>query len=110
MQEETILLTQLDRDRLKVPHEVSKARITRRNATEQLKVADRWIRTLVGRIEGDRAMIHGLRGRPSTQRVSDTVQKRAIEIVKREYADFGPTPASEYLRQVRAVHGGVHGS
>ena len=41
MQEETLLLTQDDRDRLKVLHEVRKGHITQRQAAEQLKLNDR---------------------------------------------------------------------
>jgi hypothetical protein len=54
---------------------------------------------LVGRIEakGDRAIIHGLRGQASTHKIAEKTEKRAIVIIEREYADFGPTLASEYL-------------
>jgi len=99
MQEEELLLKQRDRDFLKVLHEVGKGHITQRQAAEQLKVTDRWIRVLLGRIrqKGDRAVVHGLRGRPSRRRISEKVRKRAVEIVAREYADFGPTLAAEYL-------------
>lgn len=99
MHEEELLLTQRDRDFLKVLHEARRGHITQREAAEQLKVTDRWIRELLARVRKnkDRAVVHGLRGRPSPHRISETVEKRAIEIVGREYADFGPTLASEYL-------------
>src|SRR6266849_1969205 len=80
MQEETLLLTQNDRDRLKVLHEVRKGHITQRQAAEQLKLTDRWIRELV-------------------ERIAEKGEKQAMEIVGREYADFGPTLASEYLER-----------
>ncbi len=68
MQEEPLLLTQRDRDRLKVLHEVRKGHITQRQAGEQLKLTEHWIRELVERIrqKGDRAVIHKQRGQPST--------------------------------------------
>ena len=99
MQEETLLLTQRDRDVLKVLHEVRRGHITQREAAERLHWTDRWIRKLVGRIEakGDRAIIHGLRGQASTHRIEEKIEKRAITIIQREYADFGPTLANEYL-------------
>ena len=107
MEEESLLLTQRDRDVLKVLHEVRRGHITQREGAEQLKRTARWIRELVGRIEakGDRAIIHGLRGQPSTQRIGEKIEKRAITILEREYSDFGPTLASEYLardHQIRA--------
>jgi DNA-binding Lrp family transcriptional regulator len=99
MQEEKLLLTRRERDRLKVLHEVRKGHIPQRQAAEELKLSERWIRKLVRRIEkkGDRAVVHGLRGLVSTHRISEKVEKRAVELVGREYADFGPTLASEYL-------------
>jgi transposase len=105
MEEEKLLLTQRDRDRLKVLHEVRKGHLTQRQASEQLKLSDRWIRKLLLRMKerGDRAVVHGLRGRSSTRRISDKVEKRAVELVRREYADFGPTLASEYLGQHHGI-------
>src|SRR5712692_45332 len=99
MEEETLLLTQQDRDRLKVLHEVQKGHITQRQAAGQLKLSDRWIRELVERIgeKGDKAVIHGLRGQASNRKIAGNMEKRAMEIVAREYGDFGPTLASEYL-------------
>jgi len=99
MQEETLLLTQDDRDRLKVLHEVRKGHITQLEAAGQLKLTARWIRELVERIgeKGDKAVIHGLRGVESKRKIAGKIEKRAMEIVGREYADCGPTLASEYL-------------
>src|SRR5215472_704523 len=101
MEEEALLLTQRDRDVLKVLHEVQRGHITQRQGAEELKRTTRWIRELIGKIEaeGDRAIIHGARGRPSTHRIAEKIEKRAIMIIQREYADFGPTLASEYLRR-----------
>jgi hypothetical protein len=56
-----------------------------------LRSLDRWIRELVERMreKGDRALVHGPRGRPSPHRIAYKVQQRAVEIVTRDYADFG---------------------
>ena len=99
MQEESLLLTRRDRDRLKVLHEVCKGHLTQREAGEQLKLTERWIREVLSRIRerGDRAVVHGLRGRGSQRRIDEKIEKRAVEIIRREYGDFGPTLAAEYL-------------
>ena len=99
------MLTQRERDFLKALHEVRKGHITQRQAAEQLKVTDRWIRKLSERVgrRGDRAIVHGLRGRPSPRRIGRKVQQKAVEIVRREYADFGPTLASEYLARDHGI-------
>jgi hypothetical protein len=84
MEEEKLLLTQRDRDRLKVLHQVRKGQLTQRQAGEQLKLTDRWIRKLLLRMkeQGDRAVVHGLRGRPSTRRIEEKLEKRAMELVR----------------------------
>ena len=99
MPEEKLLLTRQDRDRLKVLHEVRKGHLRQREAAEQLKVTERWIRELVGRVkeEGDKAVIHGLCGQPSKRKIAEKIEQRAVEIIGRRYEDFGPTLASEYL-------------
>src|ERR671937_2239955 len=99
MEEESLLLTQRDRDVLKVLHEVRRGHITQRAGAEQLKRTTRWIRELVARVEakGDRAIVHGLRGQRSARRIAEKIEQKAVTIIAREYADFGPTLASEYL-------------
>jgi len=93
------LLSRRERDRLKVLHEVRKGHLSQVQAAEQLKLSERWIRELVGRLRqrGDRAMVHGSRGKPSPRKIGDQQQRRAVQIIQREYADFGATLASEYL-------------
>lgn len=105
MEQEKLLLTQRDRDRLKVLHEVRKGHLSQRNASQQLKLTDRWIRKLLKRMRqrGDRAVVHGSRGRPSSRRIEPKVEQRAVELVRREYTDFGPTLAGEYLAQHHGI-------
>src|SRR5580698_4024920 len=81
MEEEKLLLTQRDRDRLKVLHEVRQGHLTERQASAQLKLSDRGIRKLLLRMKErrDRAMVHGLQGRSSARRISDKVEERAVE-------------------------------
>jgi hypothetical protein len=46
---------------------------------------------------GDKAVIHGLRGKPSNQRIGKTVEQEAVQIPSVDlYEGFGPTLASEY--------------
>jgi hypothetical protein len=101
MQEERLLLSRRDRDRLKVVHEVLKGHITQRQAAEQLNLTERWIREMVQRVgeRGDKAVIHGLVGKPSRRKIAGTIEQRAVSIIAREYSDFGPTLVQEYLEQ-----------
>ena len=91
---------QRERDRLKVLHEADKRRITQKQAAEQLGITERQVRRLVARLRavGDRAVMHGLRGRASNRRVDPKVERRAVaELSKPQCRDFGPTYATEHV-------------
>jgi hypothetical protein len=105
MQEERLLLSRRDRDRLKVLHEVRKGHITQRQAAEQLKLTERWIGEMTRRVaeRGDKAVIHGLVGKRSQRKIAERIEKRAVGIITREYGDFGPTLAQEYLERDHAI-------
>ncbi len=98
-------MSQSDRDRLKVLHEAEKRHVTQRQAGVQLKVSERWVRKLVARLrkEGDGGILHRLRGRASKRKLSATVRAKVVRLVKRDYADFGPTLAAEYLGEKHGV-------
>src|ERR1017187_10472211 len=93
-------MTQADRDRLVTLRKAKKRVITQREAAEELGVSVRHVRRLVYALKkcGDKAVIHGLRGKPSNQRIAQSVEEEAIQILSADlYKGFGPTLASEYL-------------
>ena len=92
-------MSQRERDRWKVLHEVKQRRITQREGAVQMGVTPRWVRKLLGRMrqQGDRAVIHGLRGRRSNRKIPEEEREQIVKLVREEYGDFGPTLASEYL-------------
>ena len=92
-------MSQKDRDRLKVLHEAEKGHLTQKQAGAQLKLSERWVRKLLARLrqEGDGGILHRLRGRASKRRLAEALRQKVVKLVKREYADFGPTLAAEYL-------------
>jgi hypothetical protein len=55
------------------------------------------------RQEGDRAVVHRLRGRASSRKIRGPVREKAVEWVREEYRDFGPTLASEYLAERHGI-------
>jgi len=101
METERIALSQRERDRLRVLHEVKQKQITQIEAARRLKVSDRHIRRLLFRLEeqGDRAVIHGLRGRTSNRKLAARFEQKIVARVRQRYADFGPTLAAEHLAQ-----------
>jgi hypothetical protein len=84
---------------LKVLHGVNQKHLTQVLAAERLKVTDRQVRRmLVGiREHGDRALVHGLRGRPSNRKLTARFEEKILKRLRQRYADFGPTLAAEHL-------------
>jgi hypothetical protein len=103
--QEMLMLSGKERDRLKVLHELQGGHLTQGEAAGQLGISDREVRRLLSRIaaEGDRGVVHRLRGRASNRRLPESLRSRALKLVKAKYRDFGPTLASEYLAQDDAL-------
>lgn len=56
------------------------------------------------RQRGDKAVVHGLRGRPSNRKIEEEVEREAVEILSAPlYQGFGPALASEYLRDRHGI-------
>ncbi len=93
-------MTQRDRDRLVVLRNLKAKRIRQTEAAEQLGITTRQVRRLLQRYQrgGDRATVHGLRGRASNRKLSAERRAEAVRILSQEvYRGFGPTLAAEYL-------------
>src|SRR5271170_4472315 len=102
METERIALSQPERDRLKVLHQVQQQQqLTHLAAAERLQVSDRQVRRmLLGlRQRGDRCLVHGLRGRPSNRKLAARFEQKIVARLRQRYADFGPTLAAEHLAQ-----------
>src|SRR3954447_4392318 len=100
MGEDRFEMSQKERDRLKVLHEVSKGQLTQQQAAAQLKLSERQVRRLTAKLRkrGDIAVVHGLHGRASNRKISPEVEQRAIEeLSRRECHDFAPTFASQHV-------------
>jgi hypothetical protein len=99
---ERIELSQRERDRLKVLHEVEEGHLMQVEAAQRLHLSDRHVRRLLVRVrrEGDRGVVHRLRGRPSNRKIPAAVTQRALRWLARPcYAGFGPTLAAEHLER-----------
>jgi biotin operon repressor len=95
-------MTQRDRDRLVVLKQAHKRQITQEQAADQLECTERHVRRLVKRLksEGDKAVIHGLRGRASNRSRSKQDRDKIVRILsQQDYHGFGPRLAAEYLAQ-----------
>ena len=99
MGEERLEMSERERERLKVLHEVQGGHLTQVEAGWRLKLSVRQLRRVLRRLEaeGDGGLIHRLRGRRSNRKFSEPFQRRVLSKVRRRYADFGPTLACEHL-------------
>lgn len=97
---EVLTMTTRELDKLRVIRQVVAHQLTWREAAAQLNVTLRQIGRLCARVrhEGDRGVIHRLRGRPSNRRVPPGLLQRALTLMRHRYPDFGPTFAAEQLR------------
>src|SRR5450432_2793277 len=105
MEKDRIEMSQRERDVLKVMSGVLKGERTQVEAARLLKRSDRQVRRLAKRMkaEGDKAVIHRLRGRASNRRLAAATRQTVLELYKSRYADFGPTLASEKLAEEHEV-------
>jgi len=90
---------------LHVIRKVLEKELKQREASEILSLNMRQIRRIVKRVraEGDNGVLHRSRGRVSNRRISDEVRDKVIQLYRSEYWDFGPTLASEKLREREKV-------
>src|SRR5438552_11914005 len=106
MQEGQLLMTQADRDRLVTLKKAKKRLITQRNAAEELGLSIRQVKRLLYALKkrGDKAVVHGLRGKPSNRKIPQSTEREAVQILSSPvYQGFGPTLACEYLAQKHGI-------
>jgi hypothetical protein len=106
MDQETMALTQKERDRLDLLKQAQRKQIPQRKAAAQMEVSERWVRKMLQRMktEKDRVVVHKLRGRPSNRRMSAELRDRIVKILSDPiYAGYGPTLASERLKHKHQI-------
>jgi hypothetical protein len=98
---EVLTMTTREVDRLRVVRNILERKLTWREAAVQLRLSVRQVGRLCARVrlDGHRGIIHRLRHRPSNHQLSAGVLTRALTLVKQHYPDFGPTFATEKLRE-----------
>jgi len=86
-------------DKLKVIQNTIDGRLTWPQSAAILSLSERQIGRLCAKVrrEGNRGIIHGLKGRVSNHRLPEGVINKAIRLVKSRYPDFMPTFANEKL-------------
>ncbi|HKB38235.1 MAG TPA: helix-turn-helix domain-containing protein [Gemmataceae bacterium] len=92
-------MSQKERDVLKVLHGILAGQRTQAEAARLLRISVRQVRRLQRKLQadGDGALVHGLRGKPSNRRLPADFRAKVLRAYRRRSADFGPTLASEKL-------------
>jgi hypothetical protein len=97
--EGTLLMSQKERDRLRILGMVKGCKITLVKAAELIGISYRHSKRVNKRYceEGDKGLIHRLRGRSSNRRKDSAVRDAVLARYQSRYEGFGPTLANEKL-------------
>jgi transposase len=87
--------------RVEVLAEVVAGRRSVASAARLLELSERQMHRLRRRFRdgGAGAVAHRARGRPSNNRLADSVREHSVALVRARYRDFGPSLAAEMLRE-----------
>ena len=90
-----------ERDRMKVMSALAEGRLKQVEAARLMRLTVRHVRRLQERYatQGDAGLVHRSRGRPSNRLTAAATREEVLARVRADYADFGPTLASEKLAQ-----------
>lgn len=101
VREDRVTMSTKELRRVHVLRQLREKRITQRAAGEMLRLTDRQIRRLLGRVkaEGDQGLVHRGRGKPSNRRIPEKRKAKALQLYEQPYGDFGPTLAAEKLAE-----------
>lgn len=96
---QTITMTPKELSRYEVIKRLLKKEINGTEASKQIGVSKRQVRTLKARVtkRGVKGIIHGLRGKTGNKKLTYEKVKNIEEIVRDKYYDFGPTFTTEKL-------------
>src|SRR3989338_4028686 len=86
-------------ERIAVLDNLKEKRIKQKQAAEQLDLSVRQVCRLlkVYKEDGAKGLIHKSRGRKGNRSITDEKRKQIVCLIKKDYADFGPTFAAEKL-------------
>lgn len=96
---ETILMSKNERKRLAVMAQVVSGKLGLSAASDLLGLSYRQTKRVLSRYrtEGDRGLVHGLRGKTSNRPSDATLKQQTLARYVAAYSDYGPTLAAESL-------------
>jgi transposase len=96
---ERLEMSQKERRRLEALGRVKRGELSLVKAAELMHLSYRQAKRVYRRYrrQGDRGLVHCLRGRPSNRKADAAQRQKILERYRDQYGDFGPTLAAEYL-------------
>jgi len=96
---ELITMTSRELTRYAVIKNLLEGKINGTQAAAKLGLSLRQVKRIKARVKtlGERGIAHASRGRPGNHRIDGILVDSVIEQIKKEYFDYGPTLAQEYL-------------
>lgn len=98
---ETLTMSTPERTKAHIMRLLTTGKISIADAREQLGITERQCYRLKAAYlcDGDAALVHGLRGKPSNFSIPTSDREDILNIIRRRYTDFGPTLVSERLEE-----------
>lgn len=105
MLEERLLMSTKELDRLEVIKKVLERRLSQVAAAKLLGLSTRQLRRLTRRFEalGAKGLVSRKRGSCGRKKVSKSLVNQAIDIIQRDFYDYGPTLAAEKLLEYHDI-------
>lgn len=99
--EDKLIMSKKERQRKSILDMVKSEHLKLKDASKRLKLSYRQTKRIYSRYlkDGDVGLIHKSRGRCSCRAFPSTMKKSVLALYEEKYWDFGPTLASEKLRE-----------
>ena len=103
--DELLTMSNQEISRLEVMQRLKEKRLTQKEAAGMLQLSVRQIKRLYRAYKalGAKGLISARRGKPSNHQLKAEVVQQALDLIKENYSDFGPTLAHEKLVEVHGV-------
>lgn len=102
---DTIIMSSEELRRLSIINKAIDKLITQKKAAELIGLSYRQMKRLIKRVkrEGDKGIIHRLRGKRGNRKIDDKIKAKVIALYNHNYLNFGLTLASEKLYELDKI-------
>jgi transposase len=101
MEQQLITMSQKELSRYEIIKRLMARQINGTEAATQAGLTIRQVKNIKARVikEGAKGVIHKSRGKPSNRKIKEEKIRTIEKIIREKYYDFGPTFASEKLKE-----------